>query len=231
MMRETAIFSSKGYWRGARLCLPIAASVFAYGTVFGMLSGQAGLSVSEALLMSGLVFAGSSQFVALEMWRQPLPMAAILLTTLVLNLRHVLMGAALSPWFKGVNPWLAYGSVFFMTDENWALTMKEFDAGERDRAFLAGSGLTIFLAWTGATLTGLLLGNVIPDPVAFGLDFAFTAVFTALLVGMWKGRQDWLPWLVAGVFAVAAAHWLPGKWYILIGGLAGSLAGAVQDGR
>jgi predicted branched-subunit amino acid permease len=59
----------------------------------------------------------------------------------------------------------------------------------------------------------------------------FTAVFTALLVGLWKGKTDLLPWAVAAGVAVAAAQWLPGKWYILLGGLAGSLVGAWRDGR
>ena len=63
-----------------------------------------------------------------------------------------------------------------------------------------------------------------------GLDFAFTAVFLALLAGMWKGRADLLLWAVAAVVAVAAHYWLAGQWYILLGGLAGSLAGVVRRG-
>jgi 4-azaleucine resistance transporter AzlC len=210
--------------------LPFGASVFAFGLVFGVLARQSGLSGAEAQMMSVFVFAGASQFVALELWHSPLPVAAIIITTLILNLRHVLMGAALSPWLKGLRRLHAYGSVFFMADENWALTLKEFNAGEQDRAFLIGSGFMIFSSWQIATLIGRALGGVIPDPAVFGLDFAFTAVFTALLVGMWKGKSDLLPWAVAGVCALLAAHWLPGKWYILIGGLAGSLAGALRDG-
>lgn len=66
------------------------------------------------------------------------------------------------------------------------------------------------------------------DPSQWGLDFVFTAMFLALLVGLWKGKADLLPWIVAALAAVAAAHWLPGKWYILLGGVAGSLAGVVR---
>jgi len=55
-------------------------------------------------------------------------------------------------------------------------------------------------------------------------------VFLALISGMWKGRSNILPWTVAAVVAVAAHHWLPGQWYILLGGLAGSIAGAVRRG-
>jgi predicted branched-subunit amino acid permease len=121
----------------------------------------------------------------------------------------------------------AYGSVFFMADENWALTTGEFAKGRRDTAFLVGGGLLMFLAWTGSTFAGGALGGVVEDPSRWGLDFAFTAVFLALITGMWKGRSNILPWTVA----VAAHHWLPGQWYILLGGLAGSFAGVVRRGH
>lgn len=76
-----------------------------------------------------------------------------------------------------------------------------------------------------ATVTGRLAGAAIPDPETWGLDFAFTAVFISLLAGLWKGKGDIPPWTVAAVAALAANHFLPGKWYIVIGGLAGSLTG------
>lgn len=74
-----------------------------------------------------------------------------------------------------------------------------------------------------ATLLGYNGGAFIKDPAVFGLDFAFTAVFISLLVGMWHGKRDFFPWLVAALAAVIAEHFLPGKWYILVGALSGSL--------
>ncbi len=220
-------FGWVGVVEGFRRCLPIALGVFIYGLVFGVLAQQAGLSIIEALLMSGLVFAGASQFAALKLWTIiPLPTPEIILTTLIVNLRHVLMGAAVQPWFASLKPWQRYLSVFFMTDENWALTMSEFKKGKRNGAMLLGSGLALFLAWTGSTLAGRALGSVLQDPAKWGLDFAFTAVFITLLVGMWRGKSDILPWLIAAAVAIAASQLIPGNWYILLGGLAGSLAGA-----
>lgn len=214
---------------GFRKSVPIALSVFAYGLVFGILARQAGLSLAQSVLMSGLVFAGASQFAVLGLWASPLPMGTIVLTTVIINLRHLLMGAALYPWLSRVRPAAAYLTTFFMVDESWALTMGEFARGYRDAAFLLGSGIALFLAWMGATVTGGLVGDILHDPSRWGLDFAFTAVFIALLVGFWKGKADLLPWVVAAVAAAAAAKLLPGKWYILLGGLAGSLTGAVQN--
>jgi 4-azaleucine resistance transporter AzlC len=228
---EATTFTRSGAWRGARRTLPLVVSVFAVGVVFGALARQAGLSLLESLLMSGLVFAGASQFVALGLWAAPLPVATIVLTTLVVNLRHLLMGAALRPRLAQLSPLKAYGSVFFMSDESWALATGDFAAGRRDAAFLLGSGLALFCSWLGATLIGSVAGAWLGDPARWGLDFAFTAAFVALLAGMWKGKADVLPWALAAAVALAAAHWLPGKWYILLGGLAGSIAGAVRHAR
>ena len=78
------------------------------------------------------------------------------------------------------------------------------------------------------TLLGHQLGALIARPERLALDFAFVAVFTALTVSMWRGRADILPWLTAALLAVAAEHWLPGKWYIIIGGLGGAGVSALQ---
>src|SRR5436309_15947149 len=97
---EQVTFTLAGVMRGVRRALPVAVSVFTVGLVFGVLGRQAGLSGVEATLMSALVFAGASQFVALSLWLiMPFPVITIILTTLVVNLRHLLMGASLRPWF------------------------------------------------------------------------------------------------------------------------------------
>src|SRR5215210_3960572 len=129
---EPVTFTLSGALAGARRCVPIAISGFAIGLVFGTLAGQAGLGAVEAASMSALVFSGAAQFVVLELWTAPLPVATIVLTTLVVGLRHLLMGAALGPVFSKLPRLKAYGSVFFMADEKWALTMGEFAKGRRD---------------------------------------------------------------------------------------------------
>jgi 4-azaleucine resistance transporter AzlC len=222
-------FSRAGLLAGARRSLPLGLSIFTYGLVFGVLARQSGLSLGEAMLMSGVVFAGASQFVALGLWVSPLPVAAIVLTTLVVNLRHLLMGAALGPYFRRLSPLKAFGSAFFLNDESWALTMGELGRGGKDDAFLLGSGLVSFAAWQSATVAGHVIGNALGNPVVWGLDFAFTAVFLALLAGLWKGVGDLLPWAVAAAVALVTSQALPGKWYILIAGLAGSLVGAIRN--
>jgi 4-azaleucine resistance transporter AzlC len=226
-MTTPPTFTRAGLRAGIYRCLPVALGVATYGTVFGVLTRQAGLSVLEAVLMSALVFAGSAQTVAVGLWATPLPILPIVLTTAVVNSRNLLLGSALRPWIGRLSSHRVYPTLFFMADENWALSIEQFTKAGPDGAFLLGSGLTLYAAWVGSTLVGRLVGAAIPNPALFGLDFAFTAVFIALLVGMWRGRASVLPWLVAALVAVAAAHWLPGRWYILLGGLAGCLVGAL----
>jgi predicted branched-subunit amino acid permease len=70
-------------------------------------------------------------------------------------------------------------------------------------------------------------GAVVSSPEAFALDFAFTAVFTALAVSLWRGNEDALPWIVALAVSILAAEVLPGKWYIVIGAVSGALTAAI----
>ena len=224
-------FSFAGARRGARRTIPLGVTVVVYGTVFGALAAQAGLSPVEAVLMSSLVFAGGAQFIALELWQAPLPIVALVLTTLVVNLRFLLMGAALSGWLGDLRPARRAVVAEFIGDESWALTTQAKDDGEDDRAFLVGSGVLMFVTWVGATALGASTGSLIEDPAALGLDFVFTAVFLTLLVGFWRGPAVLSPWLLSAATALLVEQVVDGPWYILAGGLAGSVYGASRRER
>jgi 4-azaleucine resistance transporter AzlC len=215
---------------GVRTFVPLAISIAAYGVVWGVLAGQAGLSVLEVALMSGLVFAGASQFVALDMW-QPgnLPILSIVIAAGIVNLRLLLMSATLRPLTAHLPLPKALAAMFVVSDEQWALTMAEVNSGRGSVAFLLGTGLLSWFSWMSSTVVGRLVGSLIDDPLKYGLDFAFTATFLALLLGMWKGRLDIVPWAIAALAAIAASRLIEGNWYIIIGGLAGSFAGAVVE--
>lgn len=226
----TTFFES--FFIGMRLFVPVALSIAAYGIVWGVLAGQAGLSAFEVVLMSGLVFAGASQFVALDSWTSGnLPVLGIVVTTAIVNLRMLLMTATLRPLTTHLPRWRALAAVYLVADENWAMTMAQVGKPHGTVGFLVGSGVCSWIAWTGSTLAGRLLGAVIDNPQAYGLDFAFTATFLALLLGMWKGRVDLVPWIVAALAAIVTARLVPGNWSIIVGGLLGSFAGALVEMR
>lgn len=220
------------FYAGARACIPVIISVAAYGMVWGVLARGAGLSLLEVMLMSGLVFAGAAQFVALDLWTATpatLPIGALILAALIVNLRYLLLTATLRPLFKPDSGFKGALMMALVTDENWAMTVLEMKKGRGSVAFLLGGGALAYACWMATTMTGHILGSVIDDPARYGLDFAFTATFLVLLLGMWKSRADLLPWAVAALTAIITARLLDGSWHILIGGIVGSLAGAIAD--
>lgn len=105
-----------------------------------------------------------AQFVAMGLWSPPLPVMTIVLTTLIVNLRQVLMGASLRRWLAQLPARKTYSLAFFISGGSWALTMREFTDGRADAAFLLGSGLMLFPFWVGSSVLGNLVGTAIPDP-------------------------------------------------------------------
>jgi 4-azaleucine resistance transporter AzlC len=229
MSAQAASFTRQGAFAGARGILPIAASGIVFDVIVGMLARQAGFTVVETLLLHALVFAGTAQLAALAMWASPLPVLAILVSTAIVNSRYLLMGAAIHPWMARLPVPKVYGTLFFLTDETWAMTQNEFDGGRSDVGYLFGSGLFLWLVGFIGVLVGYSAGALIQDPAQWGLDFLFTAIVITLLVTMWKGSQNLLPWIVAAVAAIGCSLLLPGNWYIVIGALAGSIIGAIRD--
>lgn len=219
---------------GARACMPVAISVAAYGLVWGVLARGAGLSLVEVIMMSALVFAGSAQFVALDLWTTTpatLPIGALVLAALIVNLRYLLLTATLRPLYPAKGRLRGAFSMYLVTDENWAMTVAAMARGQGSVAFLMGGGALAWIAWMCTNLIGYGLGSAIDDPSRWGLDFAFTATFLALLLGMWKGRGDLVPWLVAALAAIVTSHLVEGSWHILVGGVVGSLVGAFLETR
>ncbi len=215
--------------KGVQANVPLAISAMTYGGVFGVLSGNHGVSWAEMLGMDLLLFAGSAQLVMIEMWSSPIPVFAIGLAVLIVNMRYLLIGASLQPIFDGRPLWQKIFGMHLVADENWAVTIAAHRNGGTCPAFLFGGGLLLVTAWTVATICGNLLGGQIMQPERWGLDFAFVAVFAALSLSLWQGRDDLLPWLVAAGLAVAGEHVLPGKLYIALGGVGGALTAVVLE--
>lgn len=220
-----ALLSIDGVRRGLRATVPMGVSVATYGVVFGMLARQTGLTFPENVLMNVLVYAGAAQTVVLDSWAYPLPITGIVLTTFLINLRLLLLGAAMRPWLRDLPANRVYPMLHTMADEGWAIAMNARARGERDIGFFLGCNLAVVIAWLPAVIAGHLLGGELGDPATLGLDFAFTIVFAAMLVGGYRGRFDLVPWAAATLAALIGWRFLPGTWYVIMGGLAGFGAG------
>ena len=214
---------------GALATLPLTIAVAPIGMIFGVGAAAKGLSVAEAGLMSALVFAGGSQFVALDLWRSPVPWLALGLAALLVNIRHVLLSMSLGGKLQAFPFSLRYLSMLLLADEVWAMAEKRAMAATLTPAWYAGIALPFYIVWLLATLAGALAGSAIGDPRALGLDFAFTAVFIVLVVGFWKGRETGLILIASGAAAIAVHQLVPGAWYIAAGAAAGIAAATIQE--
>lgn len=224
-------FTRHGFVRGFRMATPLALGGVLFGIAFGVLARQAGLSFGETVLMSATVFAGASQMAALDLWSTAPSILVLALATFAINVRHVVMGAAMRPWFSKLPSPTAHMAFWFMTDGNWAMSMAEHRKGERDAAILVGSGVVMWIGWVSGGAVGHLVGAVLGDPRTYGADVVVPAFFALMLTPLWPGWTRAWPWAVAAGVAVVAHMVLPGYWHVVVGGLAGSLAGAMAEQR
>jgi predicted branched-subunit amino acid permease len=226
-------FTAAGFALGIRRSLPLQIGMVPFGLVVGVTAQAHGLSWLEALLMSGLVVAGASQLVVLGAWSIPVSLVTATITCFVINLRFALMGPTLAPWLDHLRGAKRWGSLFVLMDHVWALSLQEIQRGNRDAAFILGSGFISWMVWVISTVAGVLLGVIVRPEPGHPFFFAALAAFIALLVPMWRGWQrDLLPWIAAAATAVAVSKLLPGtSWHIVAGAIVGGTAGYLRDRR
>jgi len=205
---------------------PVLVAVIPFALVLGATAAQKGLSPLEVVLMSALVFAGSAQFVAVELWSPEVSVALLVGMTLLVNSRHVLMGAALAPYLPGRRR-LTWLGLFFLVDEVWALALARRRVAPPTWHYWAGLALPLYLNWLLWTGLGALVGGVIVDPAAFGFDFAFVAIFVVLLKGMAPRRRELMIWTVTAVVSALTYRLVPGALFVPLGTLAGCVVALV----
>lgn len=233
MSEPRVTFTPRGVRRGARAAAPLVVGTFPFGLVVGVISDAKGLSLLETLLMSALVFAGSSQLLALELWTEPAPVLAATLAAIVVNIRLAPMGAALAPWLDRLRGARLWGTLATLVDHSYAMSAAEQRRGGRDAGYLLGVGLALWCFWLVAVAVGHVFGAAVRLPPGHPVFFAAIATFCAILVPVWQGaRRDLLPWAVAAAVAVAA--WRAGlaaPWPLLAGALSGAALGAWMELR
>lgn len=211
--------------------LPIWVGVTPFGLLFGLLGRQTELSIWGTLSMSAFVFAGSAQFISVGLLQASASYPLIILTTLVVNLRHLLYGASLAPHLRQLNPAWQRLLAFGLTDESYAITITRYARGDdspnRHWYFLAANA-NIFVCWLLSTTAGILLGDRLGDPAALGLDFALSATFIGLLIPHVRDRSGLAVIIVAGATALVAGG-LPGKLDLLLAAVIAPSMGLLFD--
>jgi 4-azaleucine resistance transporter AzlC len=185
---------------------PVLVTVLLVGIPFGIVARQSGLSPAEIMAMSVFVFAGASQFAMVQLFKDGVAWPVIVATVLLINLRHLLMATALRPYFANVSLARRLAAAYVLTDEAFAMAIGWFRRGRTELAYYATFAVALYVLWNAATVIGMLLGPSIGEPRRFGVDFAITATFIAIVVVGVRRRSDAIVAVAAAVMASALAY-------------------------
>lgn len=226
--------SDEGFMQGVKDCIPTLLGYLSIGFAAGVLEKTAGMSIMEIILLSVLLYAGSAQFIAAGMIAAGSSVTAIIITIFFVNLRHILLSAALSPYFRHLTPLknMLVGSL--LTDETFGVAIhKAARKKNLHEKWMHGLNLTAYFNWIIANIAGAYLGQWISDPEKFGLDFALPAMFIGLLilaiVSRNKIKLDVIVAVCALVIAVGVAIVYPGNMGVIVATVVASTIGMVIE--
>jgi 4-azaleucine resistance transporter AzlC len=204
--------------------LPLAIAIAAYGLSYGVLATQANFNWVSAVVMSLLVFSGSVQLVTVAMLTAGANLTSVLFTSVLLNLRNLLYGAALAEGLAPAKRWrwlLSFG----VSDETLVLGSSRFKKYGPDPLYFGIVVGTFYVAWFFSSLIGALIGNEV-DPQKWGLDLAFPITFAALLIPSLIEKPVIATALTAVVIAIGLEYFIPGNEFtIIIAGVLSPLVG------
>lgn len=212
---------------GTKGTIPLMIGALPFGIIFGTLCQESGLSFGASLAMSFFVFAGASQFIVLGILASGGSLLLAVMTTFVVNLRHLIYATSLIPYLKGHSfKWKAL-LAFFITDETFLVAIKRYeekDISQNKHWYQLGSSIGLYLFWAGATLLGLTLHRTFPIIASLGLEFAMPATFIAMALPYIKSWPMALAAITAGVVAILT-FWMPHKLGLMLAIFSGMLTG------
>ncbi|MGE4290769.1 MAG: AzlC family ABC transporter permease [Desulfovibrio sp.] len=218
---------------GIRQALPVVLGYIPVGFAFGVLGAKVGASVFNVVLMSVVVYAGSAQLIAAGLLAAGAEPLTIVVTTFIVNLRHLLMSAALAPHLRHYS-WLQQALFSFeLTDETFALHSSRFQDpnGPAAKAETFVLNATAHLAWIFGSWLGVTASTLIADVRPVGLDYALPAMFIALLVGQMKSRLHLAMGLGAGALSTGLLLAGVDQWNVIFATVAAAALGAYLEGK
>jgi len=191
----------------ARGMLPLATGIAAWGLMTGVAMVKSGMSVFEALAMTFLVYAGSSQLAAIPLIVAGAPLWVILATSFCVNLRFVVFSLHLRPYMMHMPRWRRLLNGYLTADMSYAMFTRRFpapgttpEAWREEEAFLSGNYFVTWTSWMGASVVGIVLGNLIPT--SWGLGFAGVLCLVGITCSLANTPLRRLAAVIAGAAAV-----------------------------
>jgi 4-azaleucine resistance transporter AzlC len=222
-----------GFAAGTRASLPVVLGYLSIGFAAGIVQKAAGLSVAEIMLMSLVLYAGSAQFVAAGMIAALSPASAVIVTVFFVNLRHLLLSAALAPHLRAFPAWKNALVGAQLTDETFVVAWGRASGAGLAPGWMLGLNLSAYATWALANLAGAMVGDGLGNIRALGLDFALAGMFGALLALQIVHQANKLAGIavagLAAAIAVLVALELPGNWNIVIATFVAAGAGLALE--
>lgn len=224
-MREAA--QKSYYWAGFRMGLPFLLVVVPFGLLFGVVATEAGFTTTQTMAFSSVVFAGASQFAALQLMAEDAPILIVIATALAVNLRMAMYSASLALWLGDAPLWKRALIAYVNVDQSYAVSINKYEdepqlSLSQRIAFFFGAVTPVCPMWVVATGLGIWVGDGIPEWMA--LDFAVPICFLAIIAPMMRT----LAHMLAAVTSIVLALVLSGLPYNL--GLLGAAAVAMMVG-
>jgi len=209
--------------------VPIIIGYIPMGAAYAILARQAGMGFFPTVLMSLIVFAGASQFIAVGLLSGGATALEVVATTLFVNLRHILMSASLSPHYReaprGLIPFVAWG----VTDETFAISIGRYTSGEADHRYGLALHYTAYASWVSGTVLGALAGAFIPPALQNSLEFSLYAMFVGLVVLQLTDRIQFAVAAASAVMCGAFSTFMGGTWNIVAAAILGATLGLVIE--
>ncbi|UCF30755.1 MAG: AzlC family ABC transporter permease [bacterium] len=211
--------------------LPIIFGYIPMGAAYGILARQSGMELFPTILMSLIVFAGASQFIAVGLLAAGATGVEVVLATFFINLRHTLMSASLAPFFSSAPrssiPFVAWG----ITDETYAISIGGYAGGDVDYRYSLALHYTAYASWVSGTLLGAGAGSIVPAVLQSSLEFALYSMFVGLLVLQVSKRLHLVVALISAALSVLFSFFMGGTWFVISASIIGATVGLVLDGR
>ncbi|KAF6581376.1 AzlC family ABC transporter permease [Paenibacillus sp. EKM212P] len=227
---------SLSFLHGVKDCIPTLLGYVCIGFAAGIVGASSGVSTMEIAFMSALVYAGASQFIMCSMLAASNPPSVIILTTFIVNARHLLLSASLAPYFSKYSLWKNIGIGALLTDESFGVASDKLaKGGQVSDRWMNGLNITAYLAWIASCVAGGVLGNWISRPEAFGLDFALPAMFLALLISQLQSVQTsklkhrLLLVLCMAVLMYLLSWWVPSHIAVIVATMITATIGVLTD--
>ena len=222
---------ARDFRRGFVTTIPLWTGTMPFAIAFATLAREAGFSFLETQAMSLFIMAGSSQLAIVNLVSVGAGFVSVVLTTAVINLRHVLYGLSVDKlWPRRTKPSRPVLS-FFLVDESYGMTIKDSLNGGGKDAFFLGSGVCMYIGFNLGTFAGALAGGKLADATDLGLDFIFPLTFLLLLIPLLKSRADFVVAALATVFVLLLDGRVSSGAALLIAVLSAIVAGSLISDR